>query len=118
MKMTRRSKIRAVEVVDRQVARRRALTEILGSRVGAALGLQLELDSRWMQLVDAHVAAVDAFGGHRVENEPPERVVADAAHPANAQTEPRESDRDVRFSARLATRKTTDSSEVARLVGD
>ena len=64
-----------------------------------------------------HAARVDAFGRQHVEHVAPERIVADAAHPAHLEAEPRQADRDVQVRARDALRELADLREIAGFGG-
>ena len=104
-------------IVERQMARRRPLAKIFDRGIAAVVVLRLQLEASRIAIVERDAAGVDAFGRQHVEHVAPERIAADAAHPAHLETEPRQADRDVQVGTGHALRELADFREIAGFGG-
>ena len=90
------------------MAGRRAFTEIFHNGIGSIFGFRFQLETGRVAVINGYGAGIDAFTLQTFKNVAAMRVVANAANPAHAETEPGQACRHVQFRPRDALNKVLD----------
>ena len=94
----------AGEVVGAKIVRRKmagcgSFAEILHNGIGSIVDFRFHLETGSEAVVDGHSVAIDPLFRQRLQYEAAKAVVADAAHPADFQTQARQAGGDVQLGA-------------------
>ena len=116
--MTGAGEVVGAKIVRRQMAGGRTFAEILHNGIGSIFDFRFHLETGSEAVINGDSVAIDPLFRQRLQYEAAKAVVADAADPADLQTQARQAGGDVQLSAGDTFHKMLHLGQIAGFGGD